>query len=247
MDDYKNNEKLDKYNETYDKPFMKDYRLYSLFKNIDFKNKIVLDCPSSTGYLSKKFIDKGAKHIICVDIIDEQLKYADNYFKKNNIYEEKYTLICHDAKIVKKLEIKLDIDIIVCLHLFCFSNNINELENMCKFFYENLKKGGKIYTYHCCPFKKNFNKNEYEKNNNIQIKEYRKINNSWFYVHTIENKFNLIRNALPNKDVIVALKKAGFVNINLIEMECCKDSEDKIILDKQKNYSDQYFIECEKI
>jgi hypothetical protein len=34
MDDYKSNEKLDKYNGTYEKPFMKDYRLYTLFKNL---------------------------------------------------------------------------------------------------------------------------------------------------------------------------------------------------------------------
>lgn len=247
MEDYKNNDKLDKYNETYEKPFMKDYRLYTLFKNLDLKNKVILDCPSSTGYLSKKFIDKGAKHVICIDIIKEQLDYADIYFKNNNIDKQKYTLICHDAKLVKKLNIKFGIDVIICLHLFCFSNNIHDLHNMCKFFHINLKKGGKLYSYHCCPFKENFDKYEYEKNNNIKIKEYKKINKSWYYVHTIENNFNLIRNALPNKDVIDALILIGFSNIKLIKMESCINSKDKIILDKQENYSDQYFIECEKV
>ena len=247
MDDYKNIDKLDKYNETYEKPFMKDYRLYTLFKNIDFRNKVVLDCPSSTGYLSKKFIDKGAEHVICIDIIDEQLKYADIYLKKNKVDRNKYSLICHDAKKVKKLNIKLNIDIVICLHLFCFSDNTEDLHSMCRFFYTNLKKGGKMYSYHCCPFKENFNKLEYEQNNNIKIKEYKKINDSWYYVHTIENNFNLIRNALPNSDVIEALKYIGFINIKLIKMECCINSEDKILLDKQKNYADQYFIECEKI
>lgn len=93
---------------------MKDYRLYTLFKNLDLKDKVILDCPSSTGYLSKKFIDKGAEHVICIDIVEEQLHYAEIYFKNNNIDENKYTLLCHDAKLVTKLNINFNIDMIIC-------------------------------------------------------------------------------------------------------------------------------------
>ena len=247
MEDYKHNDKLDNYNETYEKPFMRDYRLYTLFKNIDLKDKVILDCPSSTGYLSKKFIDKGARHVICIDIVEEQLHYADIFFKNNQIDQNKYTLLCHDAKVATKINSKYEIDMIICLHLFCFSNNIDDLHNMCKFFFINLKKGGKMYSYHCCPFKENFNKHEYEQNNNVTLQEYRKINESWYYVHTIENDFNLIRNALPNKDVMDALLHVGFSNIRLIKMESCPNAKDKVMLDKQQDYLDQYFIECEKI
>jgi hypothetical protein len=79
------------------------------------------------------------------------------------------------------------------------------------------------------------------------LQEYRKINESWYYVHTIENDFNLIRNALPNKDVMDALLHVGFSNIRLIKMESCPNAKEKVMLDKQQDYLDQYFIECEKI
>jgi hypothetical protein len=79
---------------------MKDYRLYTLFKNIDLKDKVILDCPSSTGYLSKKFIDKGVMDALlhvgfsnirlikmesCPNakekvMLDKQQDYLDQYF-----------------------------------------------------------------------------------------------------------------------------------------------------------------------
>ena len=34
--------------------------------------------------------------------------------------------------------------------------------------------------------------------------------------------------------------------IKLIKMESCLNSKDKVMLDKQNDYLDQYFIECEK-
>ena len=44
-----------------------------------------------------------------------------------------------------------------------------------------------------------------------------------------------------------ALLHVGFSNIRLIKMESCPNAKEKVMLDKQQDYLDQYFIECEKM
>ena len=52
MYDYKNQSILNRYDERFEKPYIKEFLLYTLFSLFVPEGKVILDCPGSTGYLT---------------------------------------------------------------------------------------------------------------------------------------------------------------------------------------------------
>lgn len=249
LDDYTDNDKLELYDDTMELPFIKDFRLYTLLKLYDFKGKIVLDCPCSTGEYTKIFLEKGAKYVLGSDIVPEQIDFAKKKLEK--IYpkynKRPYTLLVHDSKIPKQLISEFEVDIAIILHLFCFAKNYQELLNMVRFVYKNLKKGGKIVSFHCCPINSGQEK-EFEKLNGktITYKEFKNQDEPGFLHTLINDTFDLIRYIYPNSIVEKALLDVGFKEVKYQAYQVNPDTEFPDLLCRHQKTCDYYFLEATK-
>ena len=129
---YEDKELLKQYeDDTFTNPFyfaFKDYTFNKILPAEDLKNKIILDCPSGICTYGLETLNKGAKKVICSDLIQEQLDYGKTVFKRNNYGEERYELIQHNASDPKKITEDLA-DIAISIHLYCYADNYEELGN----------------------------------------------------------------------------------------------------------------------
>jgi len=216
--DYKNKISLKKYDLRFEQTFVKHYLLYTLFTLFDFKNKTILDCPCSTGYITNLLIQKGASFVVCSDIVNEQLEYALERFKINNIDEKSYKLIQHDAKEIKLLY--KEVQMALVLHLFCFGKTKDELINIAKFIYINLEHNGKLISFHCTPLHLQSEK-IYENYYNSKIIEYSTKNKKeGAKLITKDNDFLLPRYVYSNEYIKDILNEAGFKNIKIHKLKC---------------------------
>lgn len=243
MYDYKNQAILNRYDERFEKSYIKEFLLYTLFNLFVPEGKIILDCPGSTGYLTNILIQKGAKYVICSDIVKEQLEYAKIKMNKSGIDESKYCLICHDAKNPKLL--KQEVDIAIVIHLFCFANDFEEILGISNFLYMNMKSGGKLFTFHCTPIKPGKEK-LYEETYNAKIIELDKRNEIGKFIVTEENGFTLPRNMYDNKVIIEALKLVGFHDIKYHRFEINPSYKNQKEISINHDICDYYFIEATK-
>lgn len=249
IDDYNDKEKIKFYEDTMETPFIKDFRLYTLLNLIDFKDKIVLDCPCSTGAYTEIFLEKGAKYVIGSDIVQEQINIANQ--RMETVYpkysKKPYSFITHDSKIPKQLINNFVVDIAIILHLFCFADNYEVLLDMVKFVYMNLKDGGKIVSFHCVPIYEGKEK-EFEKLNGTITKydKYKDENNPGYLVNRLCNAFNIERFIYPNEIVEKALKEIGFKNIKYIPYQIDPNSDSRNLLERHISTCDYYYLEATK-
>lgn len=249
LDDYTNDENLEVYDDSMQLPFIKDFRLYTLLKLYDFKNKTVLDCPCSTGEYTKIFLEKGAKYVLGTDIVPEQIEFAKK--KLENTYpkytRKPYSFLVHDSKIPKQLINGFEVDIAIILHLFCFAKNYKELLNMVSFVYKNLKKGGKIVSFHCCPINKGQEK-EFEKLNGIIVnyQEFKNQDEPGFLHSKLTDSFDLIRYIYPNSIVEKALIEIGFKDVKYQAYQINPDTQSPELLSRHQKSCDYYFLEATK-
>ena len=242
MYDYENKSNLEKYDIRFSKSYVKDFILYTLFTLIKPEGKTILDCPGSTGYVTKLLIDKGAKYVICSDIVKEQIEYAEHRLNINNVDRSKYKLIVHDAKEPSLLDI--EVDIAVVMHLYCFANDFEEMIDISNFLYTNLVDGGKLYTLHCTPINEG-KEDLYESLYNSKIIE-RKRKNFGEFIVTNDNGFILPRNMYDNDIVIDALDMVGFKDIKLHRCKISPFADEQEEIELNHEICDYYFIEATK-
>ena len=95
------------------------YTYYSLLPSL--KGKVILDFPSGLGHKARRAIlQGGAKKVIAVDIVFEQIELSKVKDKQAGIKEGQIEYIVHDANIPKALA-AVKADICLCVHLFCFA------------------------------------------------------------------------------------------------------------------------------
>ncbi len=244
MDDYKNQDILNKYDIRFEKPYIKDFLLYTLFELIEPYGKTILDCPCSTGYITDILIKKGAKFVIGCDIVKEQIEYAKKRLSNNGISENKYKLLDYDAKIPQI--IYKEVDIAIVIHLFCFANDFKEMIDIGKFIYMNLKSGGKLYTYHCTPIREGKDKLYEELYNSTIIEKRENQNKLGEFIVTKDNGFTLPRNMYKNEVVIKALKLVGFREIKMHKFVISPDCINKEEVELNHDVCDYYYIEAVK-
>jgi SAM-dependent methyltransferase len=148
LKDYCDENVFKSFQELNEAPFIKNFKYYTLFEL--YKNcqgKIILDIPSSYGYIALKFLELGAEHVICSDIVSEQLEYGKSIFNGKGYDSSKCSFIQHDGKIPKV--IGPFADLVISFHLFCFADNEEEIENMAEMLFLNLKPKGEAVISFC--------------------------------------------------------------------------------------------------
>jgi ubiquinone/menaquinone biosynthesis C-methylase UbiE len=106
----------------------------------DVKEKTILDLACGDGNFSRTFKKLGAKEIIGIDLSEEMIKLAKENTKKENL-DIKY--IIGDVTKLKKIK---EFDLVIAAFLLHYSKTKEEILNMCKNIYSNLKKDGKFIT-----------------------------------------------------------------------------------------------------
>ncbi len=107
--------------------------------------KTILDLACGDGNFSRKFKKKGAKEVLGIDLSEEMIKLA-----KNKTLQEKLDIKYLVGDVIKLGEIK-EFDIVISAFLLHYSKTKEELLQMCKNIYMNLKKGGKFVTLNQSP------------------------------------------------------------------------------------------------
>lgn len=104
----------------------------------DVKGKCVMDLACGDGYYTRTIKKLGAKEVVGVDISKEMIKIA-----KEKEQEQKLGIkyVIYNAINMPKMG---DFDIITGTFLLHYSRTQEELINMCKNVYKNLKEGGRF-------------------------------------------------------------------------------------------------------
>ena len=221
MNDYNNKEKLELYDKTFEKDYLKHFLVYSLFNTVNkyISNKAVLQIPCGTGNLSLDMLNNGAKCIVGIDLSLEVVEHAKRRFESEDISSDKYLFLQHDATIVKQLINELS-DVALGRHLFCFAKNFDDLVQMARMVYVNLKASAYFISYSCPIFKTYSSENvkQYESLCDLHFIKYENVDQSQEWPKTMsheENGFLLDRHIWPNAFVVRALEKAGFLNVKI--------------------------------
>lgn len=152
LSDYTDNKKLNNYSDLVygkDEPpiLTRYYTAYSLLPSL--KDKVVLDVPCGIGVQARQAITEAkAKKVIAIEIIKEQIDYSKSEDKKQGIAADQIEYHVHDCKIPQRLASELA-DICMCIHLLCFANNYQELVDMARCIYLNLKPGAECIILIC--------------------------------------------------------------------------------------------------
>lgn len=119
-----------------ERPFFINYSLLGAIG--DVKGKKVLDLACGNGYFSRKLLVQNPSEIVAVDISEEMIKLA-----KANPKNKGIKFVLGDVNQLKKLG---EFDIAIAGFLLHYAKTKDELFNMCKNIYSNLKKGGSFIT-----------------------------------------------------------------------------------------------------
>lgn len=112
------------------------------------KGKAILELACGGGKFSKKFMEEGAKEFVGVDLSEEMIKIAKDKAIQDGL-NIKY-LVGDVAKLGKMGEF----DLVVAAFLLHYSKTKEELLNMCKNIFLNLKEGGKFIAINTNPMNK---------------------------------------------------------------------------------------------
>jgi ubiquinone/menaquinone biosynthesis C-methylase UbiE len=118
--------------------YLWNYTFFQVIGNV--KNKSVLDLACGDGFLTRQLKKKGASNAIGVDLSPEMIKIAEEKEKKNPLG------ITYDVGKVGELKKVGEFDLVVAGFLLHYSETEEELLQMCKDIYKNMKKGGRFFT-----------------------------------------------------------------------------------------------------
>lgn len=119
--------------------FRKCIEEYTLLKLVgDVSNKKILDLACGEGIYTRKIKALGAAKILGVDLSSEMIKLAEAEELKNPIGCE---YLVKDALALGKVD---DFDIVLCMYLFNYAQTKEDLLQMCKTVFLNLKPDGKL-------------------------------------------------------------------------------------------------------
>lgn len=129
--------------------FRKCIEEYTLLKLIgDVSNKKILDLACGEGIYTRKIKALGAAKILGVDLSSEMIKLAEAEELKNPIGCE---YLVNDALALGKID---DFDIVMCMYLFNYAQTKEDLLEMCKVVFLNLKPDGKLVGFNDNPLNK---------------------------------------------------------------------------------------------
>jgi len=125
---------------------IEEYTLLKLIGNVS--NKKILDLACGEGIYTRKIKALGAAKILGVDLSSEMIKLAEAEEIKNPIGCE---YLVNDALSLDKVD---DFDVVMCMYLFNYAQTKEELLQMCKTVFLNLKAGGKLVGFNDNPMNK---------------------------------------------------------------------------------------------
>ena len=138
LKDYHDPEKLDKYTEI--NVFATNLHKYNLDLVLPVHNSVIFEFPCGEGQYIRRYFEKGAKKVIATDIIPTQIEVSKNKDKKAEIPEGFVEYYLHDARKPKQLSNTLA-DTCASVHLLCFAETYDELREMVRTMYMNVKAG----------------------------------------------------------------------------------------------------------
>ncbi|GBE20311.1 ubiquinone biosynthesis O-methyltransferase [archaeon BMS3Abin17] len=109
------------------------------------KGRTMLDLACGDGNFSRKFKKEGAKEVVGVDISKEMIKLAKEKTLQESL-DVKYLV----GDVIKLGKIK-EFDMVIAAFLLHYAKTKEELIQMCKNIYINLKKGGRFITLNQSP------------------------------------------------------------------------------------------------
>nr|VFK36123.1 MAG: Ubiquinone/menaquinone biosynthesis C-methylase UbiE [Candidatus Kentron sp. MB]VFK77665.1 MAG: Ubiquinone/menaquinone biosynthesis C-methylase UbiE [Candidatus Kentron sp. MB] len=129
------------YKNTFELPFRKHIEEYTYFQVLgDLSGKSILDLACGEGRYTRKFKQKGAAHVVGVDISGKMIELARQKETKKLLGIE---YIIRDVLDLGKIG---NFDLVVASFLLNYSRTKKELLEMCQNIYSNLKPGGRFIT-----------------------------------------------------------------------------------------------------
>ena len=106
------------------------YSIEKLLDKINLNGKVVLDIASGLGYYTRLAAKRGAKVVISVDFVEEQLETSKKISEQLGVFSE----IKYLAKDAKEPELYHEggCEVALGIHLLCYAANHSELERMTK-------------------------------------------------------------------------------------------------------------------
>lgn len=116
--------------------YAEEFTLLSLLG--DVKGRLILDLACGEGRFSRKIMQRGARHVVGVDISEKMIELAKRAEKENPLGAE--YVVC-DVTALGKIGA---FDIVSAAFLFNYASSKETLLAMCRTVYDNLKSGGKL-------------------------------------------------------------------------------------------------------
>ncbi len=172
----------------------------------DIKGKKVLDLACGGGYYTRIIKENGALEVIGVDKSQVMLNIAKE-IEKNSPLEIKYKI--YDVLNLPKIN---EFDIVTGTMLLHYAKTKEELLQMCKNIYKNLKKGGKFIAVNSNPFSPLHGNKKY--GSDVTAKEpLREGDELTIIIYNKDKPFTFINYFWKKETYEQALKEAGFINI----------------------------------
>nr|VFJ46785.1 MAG: Methyltransferase domain-containing protein [Candidatus Kentron sp. FM]VFJ47769.1 MAG: Methyltransferase domain-containing protein [Candidatus Kentron sp. FM]VFK07952.1 MAG: Methyltransferase domain-containing protein [Candidatus Kentron sp. FM] len=129
------------YKSTLELPFRQYAEEYTYFDVLgDLSGKSILDLACGEGHYTRKFKHKGAAHVVGVDISEKMIELARQEEKRKPLGIE--YIVC-DARELGEID---KFDMVVAAYLINYAQTREQLIEMCRIIYTNLKPGGRFVT-----------------------------------------------------------------------------------------------------